>query len=157
MHGEVKYENKRFRKTALVKISLDMRRQNAMPVVINVTDDANGKLFADNVTNCPFADRFLPPMIAELVIDQCVIDECVQQNFQVSGIRPTHECIDWARKFRKLMEFDQHPFDPFIIQMKDPVERPAFSEFAALDQHRQDNDSFFPPAAYGMNLDRLSP
>ncbi len=105
----------------------------------------------------PFANCLLSPVIAELVIDQRVIDECVQQNLQVSGIRRTHECIYWARKFRKLMAFDQNPFDPFIIQMKYPVERRAFSECAASDQHGQDNDSFFPPTADGVKLDSLSP
>src|SRR4029078_7911626 len=77
VHWTIEYQNKRFWKAAPVKISVDMRRQNAMSVVVDVTDHVDGKLFADNVTNHPFANCVLSPVMAKLVIPQRVIDESV--------------------------------------------------------------------------------
>jgi hypothetical protein len=55
------------------------------------------------------------------------------------------------------MEFDQRPSDPFILQVKNPIEGDAFSEFAASNQHSQDDNPLLPPATDGANLDSSTP
>src|ERR1700758_3941831 len=57
-----------------------------MPVVLLYLDDVHRQFFADEVARCPFPDRRLSPVVAQLIVNECIVCESGQQPVEIEAV-----------------------------------------------------------------------
>jgi hypothetical protein len=55
-------------------------------VVLDDVGNLQRHLFADDIALCPFPDCSFAPIIPELIVHQCIIDERRDQAFEIEAI-----------------------------------------------------------------------
>jgi hypothetical protein len=57
-----------------------------MPVVLHYLDDVHRQFFANDVTRCPFLDGRLSPVVAQLIVNECIVRESGQQLLDIETV-----------------------------------------------------------------------